>query len=86
MSRIAGEVSQMLSLKTNMERQSGSIEALRTELGNQLHNTTWEGRAATQFRADWADYERVLVRMREALSAASREVGSRAHRLSDADS
>lgn len=85
MSRIAGEISQMLALKSNLERQSGTIDALRTELRNQLNNTVWEGRAAERFRADWTDYERVLMRMGGALVDAAREVQSRAHRLADAD-
>ena len=85
MSRIAGQIPQMLSLKSNLERQSGTIDGLRTELRNQLGNTEWDGRAADRFRAEWTEYERVLIRMSGALVDAAREVQSRAQRLSDAD-
>jgi WXG100 family type VII secretion target len=85
MSRIAAEIPQLHALKSNMDRQSTTIDGLRTELRNQLNNTVWEGRSADRFRAEWADYERVLVRMSSALTDAGREVQSRAHRLSDAD-
>ena len=86
MSRIAGQIPQMLALKSNLERQSGTIDGLRTELRNQLGNTEWEGRAADRFRAEWTEYERVLLRMGAALVDAAREVQSRAQRLTDADS
>ena len=85
-SRIAAEIPQLQSLKTSLDRQAGNIDSLRTELRNQLNNTVWEGRSADRFRADWADYERVLMRMREALHEAALEVQSRANRLTDADS
>jgi WXG100 family type VII secretion target len=84
-SRIAAQIPQLLALKSNLERQSGTIDGLRTELRNQLGNTEWEGNAATRFRAEWAEYERVLIRMGGALVDAAREVQSRAQRLSDAD-
>ena len=85
MSRIAGQIPQMLALKSNLERQSGAIDSLRTELRNQLSNTEWEGRSADRFRAEWSEYERVLVRMGGALVDAAREVQSRAQRLAAAD-
>jgi WXG100 family type VII secretion target len=85
MSRIAAEIPQLFALKSSLDRQSGAIDGLRNELRNQLGNTVWEGRSADRFRADWADYERVLVRMSGALADAAREVQNRAQRLSDAD-
>lgn len=83
--RIGGHTADMLTLKSNFERQSGAIDALRTELRNQLTNTDWEGRAADAFRAAWTDYERVLIRMSGDLVDAAREVQVRAQLLQDAD-
>lgn len=86
MSRIAAEIPQLHSLKSSLDRQSNTIDTLRTELRNQLSNTVWEGRSADRFRAEWAEYERVLIRMSAALVDAAREVQNRAQRLTDADS
>ncbi|HEX6685131.1 MAG TPA: WXG100 family type VII secretion target [Candidatus Limnocylindrales bacterium] len=85
MSRIAAEIPQLFALKNSLDRQAGTIDGLRTELRNQLSNTVWEGRSADRFRAEWADYERVLMRMSAALTDAALEVQSRANRLTDAD-
>ncbi len=83
--RIGGHTADMLALKSNFERQSGTIDTLRTELRNQLTNTDWDGRAADAFRASWADYERVLIRMAGDLADAAREVQARVQMLQDAD-
>jgi WXG100 family type VII secretion target len=85
MTRIAAEIPQLFALKSNFDRQAGTVDTLRNELRNQLSNTLWEGRSATRFRADWAEYERVLVRMSAALSEAALDVQNTANRLTDAD-
>ncbi|HEY3506127.1 MAG TPA: WXG100 family type VII secretion target [Actinocatenispora sp.] len=84
--RIGGNVDQIGDLHNHFTRNGDNVEALRSELRGYVHNTDWQGTAATRFREDWTnDFEPALNRIEEALRLAGAEARNRADALRQAD-
>jgi len=82
MSVIGGEITELHTLKSSFQRQSGAVDQLLTELRAQLGNTYWQGGAAERFRSAWeSEYEPALRNLSAALTDASEEVRRRADAL-----
>ena len=84
---IGGDAEQLTALKASFDRQAGQVQELTTTLRGQLANTYWQGPSAERFRAAWAEeYERVLIRLEQALIDAGAEVARARDRLIQATS
>jgi WXG100 family type VII secretion target len=87
MTVIGGEIAQLHTLATNLDRQSGAVDALLRELRTDLNDTFWRGGAADRFRGAWdSEYEPALNQLSAALHEAAVEVRGRADRLEEAGS
>jgi uncharacterized protein YukE len=85
MTVIGGEILQLHQLATNLDRQSGAVDALLRELRAELNDTFWQGGAANRFRSAWdGEYEPVLNSLSAGLHEAAVEVRGRADRLEEA--
>lgn len=78
MSKVGAELGTMAALKKTLDTNAQRATELRTQVKGSLGNTVWEGPAATRFRESWAnDFEPALLKLTEALAAASAEVERR---------
>jgi WXG100 family type VII secretion target len=85
MSRIGGELEQLVSLRATFDREAGSVDELTRTIRGQLGSTTWEGPAADRFRQMWdAEFEPNLSKLRSALQDAALEVSRRREALMQA--
>ena len=87
MSRIGGEVEQLVELKATFDREAQAVEELTRVIRGQLQNTAWEGPAADRFRSTWTgEYEVSLRKLQVALQEAGAEVARRREALLQAGS
>jgi hypothetical protein len=87
MSRIGGEIEQLVELKSAFDRESQNVEELTRVIRAQLQNTAWEGPAAERFRAMWhEEFEVSLRKLQVALQEAGTEVARRREALLQAGS
>jgi WXG100 family type VII secretion target len=87
MSRIGGELEQLVTLRGTFDREAGSVDDLTRAIRSQLAGTTWEGPAADRFRQMWdAEFEPSLAKLRTALQDAALEVSRRREALMQAGS
>ena len=82
MSRIGGEVEQLVELKATFDREAQTVEELTRTIRGRLDSTTWEGPAADRFRSMWSgEFEVALRKLQVALQEAGSEVARRREAL-----
>lgn len=89
-STIAGELNQMDSLSKDFDTAAGQVTDLMSKLDSITTTTIgtgWKGNSAQKFLGQWTEeFKPALVRLNEALAAASAEVNRRKTALVQADS
>ena len=87
MSRIGGEIEQLVELKATFDREAQTVEELTRSIRGRLDSTSWEGPAADRFRAMWTgEFEVTLRKLQGALQEAGIEVARRREALLQAGS
>ncbi len=80
------DVQEMERLHVGLERVSGTVDQLRQELTQLLHQTEWWGTLGNDFRDAWEkDFQPALKRMSEGLQLAGRNVRTTKDRFVTAD-
>lgn len=87
MSTIGGELGQLHSLRSSLDRHSQTIQELTQAIRGQIDQTWWQGPAADRFREAWGgEFEPALRKLQMALQDAGAEVARRRDALIQAGS
>jgi len=87
MTAIGGELGQLESLRSTLDREAHQVQQMMTTIRTQLESTFWTGPASNRFRDQWQnDFEPSLRKLHEALSQSAAEVNRRREALLQAGS
>jgi len=85
---IGGNLAIMDQLKSDFDRQGGTVDTLISELDGSVNNvigTGWQGPAADRFREAWeGQFKTALRNLSEALGSAAQEVQRRREAIQQA--
>ena len=82
MTRLGGDVDAMERLQGQLKQRGQEVQQLRTQMGNMIQNTWWEGPAANNFRNEWnGQYSQSLQKLEALLADLGQEVQKRKEAL-----